>query len=387
MTPSSALQSNGTAEGEQVVALKHHLLVRLSHWLNLAVLIMLTASGFSIYWASPVFKHAPNQKTGSSDYVGDAGAFIARHLPGTPAAAPPRDWIYNHLGLGTFALAGALQIHWMFAYLFMLAGLLYAIGLAAGGGWRALIPRPSDVRQAFEMIRYYAGVVPMWILRRPWPHPHVTSKYNALQRGAYFSMPLLGLLAVASGWAMHKPAQLGWLERCFGSYDGARIVHFLTMLAFLGFVIPHVVLVFADGWDTMRSMITGWSDRLLPQPAMAVSGIATVDRPAMVPGPPRSIPALPADRAEQLTGPAPPVPVTRVPALKMGDSNDVAADGETSPAAAVTAAPASERASSMTNRAVHASEDTLDSGTSDGTLATDGSTPDGHADGDDDELS
>jgi len=26
-------------------------------------------------------------------------------------------------------------------------------------------------------------------------------------------------------------------------------------------VIPHVVLVIADGWDTFRSMIVGWSAR------------------------------------------------------------------------------------------------------------------------------
>jgi thiosulfate reductase cytochrome b subunit len=38
--------------------------------------------------------------------------------------------------------------------------------------------------------------------------------------------------------------------------------HFWLMLFFVVFVIPHVVLVIADGWDTLRSMITGWSTRL-----------------------------------------------------------------------------------------------------------------------------
>jgi thiosulfate reductase cytochrome b subunit len=113
------------------------------------------------------------------------------------------------------------------------------------------------------MMRYYAGVVPAKILRRPWPHPPARSKYNALQRGAYFSMPVLGLLAIASGWAMHKPAQLPWLERLFVNYDGARIVHFAVMFIFAAFIIPHVILVIADGWDTFRSMITGWSERIV----------------------------------------------------------------------------------------------------------------------------
>ena len=116
------------------------------------------------------------------------------------------------------------------------------------------------------MMRYYAGVIPMALRRRPWPHPPVRSKYNALQRAAYFSMPVLGTLAVLSGWAMHKPVQLGVLERLFVNYDGARIVHFVSMAAMTLFLVPHVLLVIADGWDTFRSMVTGWSARVKAAP-------------------------------------------------------------------------------------------------------------------------
>jgi len=90
----------------------------------------------------------------------------------------------------------------------------------------------------------------------------VRGKYNALQRGAYFSMSVFALFAILSGWAMHKPVQLGWLERMFVSYDGARIVHFVCMVALAGFIVPHVILVIVDGWDTFRSMVTGWSTRV-----------------------------------------------------------------------------------------------------------------------------
>jgi hypothetical protein len=31
---------------------------------------------------------------------------------------------------------------------------------------------------------------------------------------------------------------------------------------FILFVVPHVILVFSDGWDTLRSMIVGWSGRV-----------------------------------------------------------------------------------------------------------------------------
>ncbi len=237
---------------------KHHALVRLTHWANVPLLFGLIATGLAIYWAAPVLTHAPDPVTGSRDYLADLGLAIARRLGDKGG----EKWIYDHLSLGTGQLAGALRIHWLLAYFFMLNGVLYAIGLIVGGGWRALLPRPSDLPDAIAMIRFYLGVIPHAISRKPWPHPPVRSKYNALQRGAYFTMPLVGALVVLSGWAMHKPVQLGWLERLFVNYDGARIVHFGCMLILGSFVVPHVILVIADGFDTFRSMITGWSLRV-----------------------------------------------------------------------------------------------------------------------------
>ena len=241
---------------------KHHALVRITHWLNVPLLLGLILSGVAIYWAAPVYRHAPTPGTGSTDYLADIGIWIVRHVPGFEGARNPSTWFYDHFSIGTYQLATALRLHWFFVYLFIANGALYLVGLAAGGGYKALIPRASDPRGALAMMRYYAGLVPAKILRRPWPHPAVTTKYNALQRGAYFSMPVLGALAILSGWAMHKPTQLPWLERLFVNYNGARVVHFWVMVVFAAFVIPHVVLVAVDGWDTFRSMITGWSKRI-----------------------------------------------------------------------------------------------------------------------------
>ncbi len=242
------------------VVLKHHALVRWTHWVNVPLVLGLIASGLSIYWAAPVLMHPRDPVTMSRDYLADLGVVIARafHAHG----GDPRDWIYDHLSLGTFHLASGLRLHWALAYLFMLNGALYLVGLAVGGGWRALLPRPADAGDALRMVRYYLGVIPMAILRRPWPHPPVRAKYNALQRAAYFIVVLAGGLIVLSGWAMHKPVQLGWLERLFVNYDGARVVHFVCMVVLAAFIVPHVVLVFADGWDTFRSMVVGWSKRV-----------------------------------------------------------------------------------------------------------------------------
>jgi len=34
------------------------------------------------------------------------------------------------------------------------------------------------------------------------------------------------------------------------------------MWLFIFFVVPHVVLVFADGWDTLQSMLVDWSTKV-----------------------------------------------------------------------------------------------------------------------------
>ncbi|HLN59470.1 MAG TPA: cytochrome b/b6 domain-containing protein [Thermoanaerobaculia bacterium] len=257
----TTVETASRAPAVRLVVPKHHALVRLSHWANVPLLLGLIMTGLSIYWAAPVLQHSPDRVTRSTDYVADIGIWIVKHVPGAGPARDPGGWIYNRLGIGTFQLSHALRLHWFFAYLFMANGLLYVLGLVLGEGYKALLPRLSDAPEALRMIRYYVGVVPAKLLRRPWPHPPVRSKYNALQRGAYFAMPLLGILAVASGWAMHKPVQLHWLERMFVNYNGARIVHFWVMVALATFVIPHVILVIADGWDTFRSMVVGWSER------------------------------------------------------------------------------------------------------------------------------
>ena len=261
-TPTAGGEPVRTTGGEPVrtIVVQHHALVRISHWLNIPILLMMIASGLSIYWASPVVKHPPDT-TGNTDYFADIGKWAVAHVPGQRGFARPPNWFYDHFSLGHGILAEALRLHWFFAYLFMANGLLYLAGLLLGRGWRALVPRPRDAGGALAMIRYYGGLVPAKLFRRRWPHPPIREKYNALQKLGYVSMPLAGALAVATGWAIHKPAQLGWLERLLGGYDRARLWHFLLLWLFVAFVIPHVVLVIADGWDTFRSMIVGWSAR------------------------------------------------------------------------------------------------------------------------------
>ena len=251
------IQKNHTENAQpKRVVLKFHPLVRIAHWTNIIALIGLCASGLSIYWASPVFK-IPTAD-GSKDiftFIGEIGLKI---FPENSESA--RNWFFDHFALGAGNLAYALNLHWLFAYLYMAVSLCYLAGSIRSGGYRALLPRTSDLGEGIAMIRYYLNIVPALLRKKENPHPKIIYKYNALQRSAYFSVCVCTGISIATGWAIHKPAQLGWLQGLFGGYDFARVIHFLMMVFFALFVIPHVVLVIAEGWDCFRSMVVGWSD-------------------------------------------------------------------------------------------------------------------------------
>jgi thiosulfate reductase cytochrome b subunit len=116
------------------------------------------------------------------------------------------------------------------------------------GEWRDLVPRRSDARDAWEMIKFYT-------FRRS-DHPR-QGKHNALQKLAYFSMPVVATITVLSGIAIWKPVSLGWLTALFGGYVWARYWHFMSMVAIVVLIVSHVFMVFAVDPYSLRSMTTG----------------------------------------------------------------------------------------------------------------------------------
>ena len=183
--------------------------MRWSHWLNVPLLLGLILSGISIYWASPVYQHKPDPNTGTVDVAADIGIWICAHVSGLHHYSSPPDWIYNHMSLGP----GMLALHWLCAYLFMLNGTAYVAGLVMGGGWRALLPRRTDLFDALTMLRYYLGVPFAKLTHREWLHPRFNIKYNALQRAAYFSVPVAGFFrSLQAGRFINRCSSIGWLR-------------------------------------------------------------------------------------------------------------------------------------------------------------------------------
>ena len=205
---------------------RHHWIVRLTHWVNVVALTIMIGSGLRIFNAYPRFARKGE-------------TFCCYPWEGTPI---PREFTFGGW------LGGAR--HWHFAMMWVLVanGLLYLGFIYLHGEWRDLVPRRGFFRDAREMVRFYL------FLRKD--HP-IQGKHNALQRGTYFILPWIGLLAVLSGIAIWKPVQLSLLTDMMGGYVWARYWHFVAMSLLIVLSVVHIFMVFAVDPYSMRSMITG----------------------------------------------------------------------------------------------------------------------------------
>ena len=214
---------------------RHHPVVRFTHWINVVAFTIMVGSGLRIFNAYPAFA-----RKGES--------FCCYPFEHTPIPA----W----LTFGSW-LGGAR--HWHFAMMWLLAlnGLVYLAFIYLHGEWRDLVPRRGDLRDAWEMVKFYL------FARKDHPRQ---GKHNALQKGAYFALPLLGSLAVITGLAIWKPVQFAPLTRLLGGYVWARYWHFIVMLALVLLAVGHVFMVFAVDPYALRSMTTGgYDERLSPE--------------------------------------------------------------------------------------------------------------------------
>jgi thiosulfate reductase cytochrome b subunit len=208
---------------------RHHWIVRATHWVNVVALTLMVGSGLRIFNAYPAFARKGE-------------TFCCWPWEGQEAPG----W----LTFGGF-LAGARNWHFAMMWLLVLNGAVYLAFIWLHGEWRDLVPRRGDPRDAWEMIRFYLFV------RKTHPHQ---GKHNALQKGVYFALPWLGVLAVLTGMAIWKPVQLAPLTSVFGGYVWARYWHFVVMLALVLLGLGHVFMVFAVDPASLVSMITGRYD-------------------------------------------------------------------------------------------------------------------------------
>src|SRR5215831_11080644 len=193
----------------------HPLIVRITHWINALAILMMVASGWRIYNASPLF----------------------------PFRIP------SEITLGGW-LAGALQWHFAAMWLLVINGIVYVTyGIASGHFRRKLFPiTPGAVlRDVKDALR---GKLALQDL----------SMYNAAQRAAYLAILLCLVVLVVTGLVIWKPVQFYAIGRFIGAYEGARIVHFSAMALMVFIVLVHVVMVILVP-RTLPTMLTGRARR------------------------------------------------------------------------------------------------------------------------------
>ena len=228
-------QGAGDGAGADVHRVRHHWVVRVTHWVNAVALVIMIGSGLRIFNAYPAFAARGN-------------TFCCYPWAGTD--------IPKWLTFGGW-LGGAR--HWHFAAMWVLVvnGLVYLAFIWLHGEWRDLVPRRGFVKDAIAMTKFY-----LWASQ---VHPR-QGKHNVLQRATYFALPYVAAVSVVSGIAIWKPVQLGWLTALMGGYAWARYWHFLAMAALVVLTVGHVFMVFAVDPYALRAMLTGgYNEKLSPE--------------------------------------------------------------------------------------------------------------------------
>ena len=202
------------------------LLIRITHWVNIPVLVVMAMSGLQILAAYPFF--GPQ---------GEDWQWV-----------PLRGWIIPEVLRAGEWLGGARHLHFLFAWIFVGNAVVYLAYLVASGEYkRRLFWPPRDTRPMFQQLAVYLRI------RKEAPPANL---YNGLQRYAYTACLVLAIVEVLSGFAIWKPVQLWWLAAMFGGYDGARVVHWLALLGLVAFTVGHIALVLLHP-RSIVDMVTG----------------------------------------------------------------------------------------------------------------------------------
>jgi thiosulfate reductase cytochrome b subunit len=265
--------ANSDPGAPRVPFYRHPALVRITHWLNAGVLLIMLMSGLQIFNAHPALywgnqsnfgrallsfgalQNSAGKITKGVTQLGPwqfdtTGVLGASRVDGVMASRGFPDWATLP---GPQWLAMGRVWHFFFAWLFAINSLIFVIYAFARGHVRQLLPTWRDIRHLPREIREH--------LKLRFPKGEAAKHYNALQKLAYFTVIfILAPLVVLTGLTMSPTmdAALPFLPWIFGGRQSARTIPFICAFSFVAFFIVHIVMVVLSGtWNNVRAMITG----------------------------------------------------------------------------------------------------------------------------------
>jgi thiosulfate reductase cytochrome b subunit len=211
-------------QARTVMVKVHPGIVRLTHWLNAAAILIMVGSGWRIYNNVPIF------------------AWLEFPLWATLGGDPDLTYARN----SDVGFSNALLWHLAGFWLFLVNGVVYlTYGVLSGRLYRKMLPISPR-----EVVATIAET-----LRLKLSHDDLTH-YNAVQKLLYLGVIAAMILAAISGLSLWKPVQFQGLITLFQGFQGARLVHFLCMAGIVLFVVVHVALAVLVP-RTLAAMITG----------------------------------------------------------------------------------------------------------------------------------
>lgn len=246
---------------------RQRLMTRITHWVWAVCLFFLMLTGLQIFNAFPSLHIGKESgfdydnailQIGAVDTGGDLRG-VTRILgaefdttgflgvsDGEVRAFPAALTIPSKTSLATGRI-----IHFFFAWVLVGTLALWLVASALNGHLRQLIPGLADLRALPRDIADHARL-----------RFHHTGEYSVLQKLAYASVLFVALpLMILTGLSMSPGfnAAAPWLLDLFGGRQTARTIHFLTMVALVGFFAVHMAMILLAGpLNEMRSILTGW---------------------------------------------------------------------------------------------------------------------------------
>ncbi len=208
--------------------------VRVAHWVNAVVLLVMLWSGFAML--------ASDRHFASYTHLIPAPVWAALQLTGHRTQG--HAW---HLGMALVFIANAV---------------FYAATSLASGTWRRIAPRRTWLRDAWQAA-VEELTAPRASLQR--------AEYNGAQRLSYTLVMGGGAMMVLTGLALWFGRRFPWMLAVFGGQRIALTIHVVVTLALLAFIAVHLVQVLRAGAPTLLGMITGTTAN---RPARARRGLA-----------------------------------------------------------------------------------------------------------------